>query len=547
MGARRTIFRGGTVVTADPARPRVDAVAVDGDRIVAVGQAALDAVGDGVEVVDLTGRTLVPGFRDGHIHPLWGGTETLDAPVVEANDVDDLLARVAAHARANPDAEWVVGHGYPPEVLPSGNGTAAQLDAAVADRPVALWASDHHTMWVNTRALAQAGIDAATPDPDRGAIGRDTAGAPTGMLHEDAMALVADLVPVRDAGEKATGLRRALAEMAAAGIVSGQEAALAPDDVDVYLAVEAAGDLTADVNIALRAEPAQWRDQVAAFVAARRRVDQAAQTTGPGRVSARTVKIFADGVIEAGTGAMLEPYTDAPDSRGIANWELDELVEAACAFDAEGFQLHIHAIGDAGVRHALDAVEQTAARNGERDRRPVVAHTQLVDPADLDRFSALGVVANFEPLWAQQSLVMTELTEPRLGPDRSSRQYPIASLLRLGAAVSFGSDWPVSSMVPVEGIATAVTRQTEQGEPPGGWTPGERLTLDEAITAYTAGSAYQGFDDDSGRITEGARADLCMLGVDVDAIPASKLPAAGVSRVWLRGREIPLTTVRSDP
>ena len=538
MGQRITVFRGGTVITADRRRPRATAVAVQGETVVALDDAALEHVDDADDVVDLTGRTLLPGFRDGHIHPLWGGTETLDAPVVEATDLDDILDRVRRHAQEHPDVEWVLGHGYPPEVLPNGNATAAQLDAVIRDRPVALWASDHHTMWVNTRALELAGIDRDTPDPPQGALGRDEGGTPTGMLHEAAMDLVTRLVPVRTQEDKATGLRRALDEMAACGIVWAQEAALAPDDVDVYLAVEAAGDLTADVNIALRAEPPTWRDLRPAFREACQRAAAAEQRTGPGRVTARTVKIFADGVIEAGTGALLEPYTDAPHSCGIANWERDELVEAACAFDADRFQLHIHAIGDAGVRLALDAVEEVTRRNGVRDRRPVIAHTQLIHPDDLERFVALGVVANFEPLWAQQSLVMTDLTEPRLGPERSARQYQIATLLQLGATVSFGSDWPVSSMVPLEGISTALTRETEDGQPPGGWTPHERISLDEAVGAYTLGTAFQGFDDDAGRIVEGARADLCVVDADLEALSAAKMGSAAVSSAWLRGRKV---------
>ena len=534
------MFRSGLVLTADVDRPRATAVAVEDGRIVALDEAAERLAGDGATVVDLTGRTLVPGFRDGHIHPLWGGTESLDAPVTTAVDVDDLLARVARHAGEHPEASWVLGHGYPPEVLPGGLATAAQLDAVVGDRPAALWASDHHTMWVSSAALRLAGITAATPDPPRGAIGRGPDGEPTGMLFEAGMDLVADLIPQRGGADKATGLRRALAALRAAGIVWAQEAALAPDDVAVYLDVEAAGDLTADINIALRTDPATWREQRGAFAAAAREVRGASQAASPGRVSVRTVKVFADGVIESGTGALLEPYSDAPHSCGIANWEAEELVEAACAFDQDGFQLHIHAIGDAAVRLALDAVEAVAARNGPRDRRPVIAHTQLVDPHDLPRFAATGTIANFEPYWAMQSPVMTELTEPRLGPRRSAQQYPIATLLRQGAHISFGSDWPVSSMSPVQGLSTAMTRETEHGIPPGGWTPHERLTLDEAIRAYTAGVAFQGYAFGTGKIVPGADADLCLLGSDLAAIAPDKIPDVPVEALWLRGSELAL-------
>lgn len=534
------MFRGGTVLTGDPRRPQTDALAIAEGRLVALGDDAAALDGD---VIEITGQTVVPGFRDGHIHPLWGGTESLDAPVVDAADLEDLLERVGTHAAQNPDEPWVVGHGYPCEMLPGAVGRAEWLDRVVADRPVALWASDHHTMWVNSAALRAAGIDAATPDPPAGEIVKDADGQPVGTLREGAMDAVASLVPARDTVDKGKGLRIALAQMAAAGIVWAQEAALSPDDVDVYLDVMRSGSLTADVDIALRVDPARWREQRDAFVAARRGAELAvaecdADRVGGGRVTVRTVKVFADGVIESGTGALLEPYTDAPHSHGIPNWEAAELAEALTAFDADGFQAHIHAIGDAAIRMSLDGIEQVLRRNGPRERRPVIAHTQLVHPDDVARFAALGTVANFEPLWACQSLVMTQLTEPRLGEERSRWQYPIASVLATGAPVSFGSDWPVSSMVPMEGIAVAVTRQTPEGEPPGGWLPDERLTLDQALRAYTAGTAYQAFDAAAGTLAEGARADVCVLDADLASLPAAELSGVAVAGTWLHGVEV---------
>ena len=512
----------------------------------AVADGRISAVGDAVAAditVDLDGATLLPGFRDGHIHPLWGGTETLDAGVVEARDLDDLIERVARHAAANGAAPWVVGHGYPCEVLPGAVGRAEWLDAAVADRPVALWASDHHTMWVNTAALAVAGITDATPDPPAGQIVRDEDGHAVGTLREEAMELVARLVPPRTAADKTRGLTIALEQMAAAGIVWAQEAALSPDDVGIYLELAQAGCLTAGINIALRVDPQRWRDQLGEFVATRDTVDRAAARCHDaglvgGRVSARSVKLFADGVIESGTGALLEPYVDAPDSCGIANWSDSDLADAVTAFDAAGFQAHIHAIGDAAVRSSLDALDASDRRNGPRDRRGVIAHTQLVHPDDHKRFAAADVIANFEPLWAQRSPVMTELTEPRLGTERSALQYPIGSLLRSGAPVSFGSDWPVSSMNPMEGIAAAVTRQTPEGQPPGGWVPQERLTLAEAVAAYTRGTAYQAFDDGAGMLTQGAPADLVVLDGDLVEMEPAALADVRVVSTWTNGVQV---------
>ena len=233
----------------------------------------------------------------------------------------------------------------------------------------------------------------------------------------------------------------------------------------------------------------------------RRSPDSRSATLPPSPLlSARTVKFFADGVIEAGTGYLLEPYEDTPHSCGLPNWSPEGLKEAVRIFDADGFQIHIHAIGDGGVRMALDAIEHAALLNGPRDRRPVIAHTQLVHPEDRPRFGALGVIANFEPLWACLDPSQIELTLPRLGPERSALQYPIATLARLGATVSFGSDWPVSSHRPLDGLAVAVTRLNAKGEPVDGWVPEERVSILQAIEAYTAGSAFQAFDDDAGSL-----------------------------------------------
>jgi predicted amidohydrolase YtcJ len=514
---------------------------VDG-TVAAFDEAAVDLAGASASVVDLAGRCVVPGFHDGHLHPLWGGTDLTAAPLKGAATVDDLLRRVRDYAAANPDLAWITGGGYPPDLLPNSFGDASVLDTAVADRPVLLMASDYHTGWANSAALAAAGIDADTPDPDRGHIVRRADGTPMGALLETAAELVQSFVPAKTSDERAAGLRAALAEMAAVGITWGQEAALDPADVAVYLAVAAAGGATSRINIALRADPGAWPTQRATFASAR---EQATTASGEpdgaqsGLVTVGTVKFFADGIIESGTAALLEPYVDAPHSCGLPNWDAGELAEAVAAFDADGFQIHIHAIGDAGVRNALDAVEHAARRNGRRDRRPVIAHTQLVHPDDLPRFAPLGVIANFEPLWAQLDPIMVELTEPRLGKERSTLQYPIGGLARTGATVSFGSDWPVTSMNPLEGMAVAMTRQTRGAVPPEGWLPEHRLALADALDAYTRAGAFQAFNEgETGTLAVGRRADLCVLGADLTDLPGLDVADVIVHRTFLGGVEV---------
>jgi predicted amidohydrolase YtcJ len=524
-----TVFVGGTVVTGDGTRPVTDALAVVDGRIAALGGDALGLLRHAAERVDLAGGCLLPAFRDGHAHPLQGGLELAGVPLSDARTVADLAAAVRRHARENPTAQWIVGGGYEPALVAGGRFDRAWLDGAVADRPVLLHANDHHTAWVNSVALERAGISAATPDPPAGEIVRDADGSPLGTLRESAVALVARLVPEPSALDKLAALDEAFRRYAACGVAWVQDAAVAPRDVGVYLRLAAGGDARCRSNGALLASPRSWAAQRSEFLAAR----ASAEREGAGQVTMRTVKFFADGVVESGTAALLEPYTDDPCSRGIANWTADELAEAATAFDADGFQLHIHAIGDAGIRTALDAVETVVRHAGPRDRRPVVAHVQLPDPADVPRFGALGVVANVEPLWLQLDACMVELTVPRLGARRSERQYPLRHLLRSGAVLSFGSDWPVSSMRPLEGLAVAVTRQTPAGEPTGGWLPGQRITVAEALAAYTTGSAYQAFDDDAGRLVAG----LVHLAEDPTVVAPGDIGAITVLGTWCGGRQ----------
>lgn len=525
----------GTVRTGDPLAPLARGVAVHDGSVVALDQAALALAGDARETVDLDGDVVLPGFGDGHVHPLWGGVELAGPAVRTARTVAEVVEVVRQYAAEHPDEEWVQGGPYDPTLAPHGLFDARWLDEAVPQRPVVLQSSDHHCAWVNTEALRRAGVDAATPDPRSGTVARRPDGAPLGTLVEwTAMDLVLRHAPPPSRADKEVAVERSTALLASAGITWAQEAALHPDDVAVYLAAAEHARLSVRVNVALRAEPGEWPGQRAQFAAAR---VAAMSAPGEDQVTVRTVKFFADGVIEAGTAALVAPYDDAPHTCGLPVWSPDELAAAAAAFDADGFQLHIHAIGDAGVRAALDAVEHAARVNGPRDRRPVVAHTQLVDPADLPRFAALGVVANFEPLWTQLDPVQTELTLPRIGPERGARQYPMGTLLRSGAVLSMGSDWPVSSHRPLEGLPVAVTRQTPDRRPAGGWVPEERLPPAAALAAYASGVAYQAFEERHwGTVAVGKRADLVRLDRDPLTVDPHEWSHLEVRQTWLGGR-----------
>ncbi|HKY49263.1 MAG TPA: amidohydrolase, partial [Acidimicrobiia bacterium] len=469
---KRTVFAGGTIITSDPNGRRTSAVAIERDRIVALGEEALQLADATSEKVDLAGKTLVPGFRDGHCHPVLGGAHLAGAPINGIGDLDQLLDVVRRYADQHPEREWIKGFGYLPAMLPNARGDAGILDRVVSDRPVWLTASDGHTGWVNSVALQRAGIDASTPDPAHGEIVRREDGSPSGALLESALALIEAAAPPLTHADRVAGGRGALELFRANGITWVQEAMAQPADLEAFLDLAGSDATLPRAGIALHADPDHWQEQRPLFAAARER----ARTARNGnRVKVETIKFFADGIIETGTAAVIDEYSDHPGYHGIANWTPAGLREAVMAFDGDGFQIHIHAIGDAGIRNALDALEATMTQHGHRDRRATIAHAQLVHPDDLHRFAELEVIANLEPLWAQLNPVMVDLTIPRLGEERSAWQYPIGALLRAGARVSFGSDWPVTSMNPMEGIAVAVTRQTSAGDPPGGWLPEQRI------------------------------------------------------------------------
>jgi predicted amidohydrolase YtcJ len=480
----------------------------------------------------------MPSFGDGHAHPLYGGLEAAGPPVRPCRSVDEILAAVNRYAEGHPEQDWIVGASYDGSLAPEGLFDARWLDSVVPDRPVVLRAWDYHTVWCNTAALNRAGITPDTPDPTLGEIPHRPDGSVLGTLREwGAVDLVMNVVPPLEEKVRIAALDTAADYLLSRGVTWVQDAWVEPFDVETYVA--AADSLRMRFNLALYADPRYFDDQVRQYAESRRLVARAASPL----LTANTVKFFADGVVENETGALLEPYCSGLHSHGQQNWEGDALAQAAARVDELGLQIHIHAIGDAAVRQALDAIEFVIQRNGIRDRRAVIAHAQLVDDADIDRFAELGVIPNMQPLWAQMDALMKVLTIPRLGAERADRQYRMASLLASGARLAHGSDWPVSSGAPLEGVAVGVSRRTCDGEPEGGWTPAEILPIDRALSAYTAGVAYQAFaESDWGSVIPGASADLVWLDRDPRATPALELPAIAVRATYLRGRAAYLAT-----
>lgn len=537
-----TLFTGGTIWTG-AGRPASDALLVRDGAIFALGEdarhqarACAETTGTQAETVDLEGGFVMPSFGDGHAHPMFGGLEGQGPAVRDCTSIEEIVAEVRRYAEANPELEWIFGASYDGSLADEGLFDARWLDEAVADRPVVLRAWDYHTVWCNSRALELAGIDADTPEPVLGEIPRRDDGSPLGTLREwGAVDLVMAAAPVRDVETRLRAVAAAGEYYLSRGVTWVQDAWVEPDDVDAWIAAAERGILSFRCNLGLYADPRHFATQLPAMIAARQRVVDA----GWSLLTANTVKFFADGVVENETGALLEPYCSALHKHGMSVWSQEDLDAAVRAVDAAGFQVHVHAIGDAAVRQALDAIERAILANGPRDRRPVIAHAQLVDDADLARFAELGVIANMQPLWAQLDALMTVLTVPRLGAERSDRQYRMRSLAASGARVAFGSDWPVSSGDPREGIAVAATRRTPAGDPEGGWTPHEIVDVDDALEAYSTAVAHQAFADRSpvpwGRIAPGMSADLVWFARDPRDQAPLDLPDLPIRATYLAG------------
>lgn len=531
-----TVFAGGTIIrgfgqgVVEYISP--PAIAVRAGRIVAEGAAALSLLQHPhSERVDLDGRVMVPAFGDGHAHPLFAGLETLGPAIRDKRTVDEIVEAVRVWGREHPHEEWILGGSYDATAAPGGVFDARWLDEA-DDRPIVLRAWDYHTVWVNTAALRLAGIDANTPEPALGAIARHVDGRPIGTLRETgAVELVMRHAPQRPLPDQIEALRRASANYLAHGFAWVQEAWVDEDQIPGWIAAAEAGALAVRFNLAFRLDPRNWRKVLPRFLASAKRI----AARDDARLTAGTVKFFVDGVIENRTAALLSPYRGDRAEIGPDYWSQTTLQAAALEADAAGFQLHFHAIGDRAVRQALDAIEHVESVNGARDRRPVIAHVQLVHPDDVRRFARLGVIANFEPLWTQLDENMLTLTFPQLEEEHRDRQFQIRTLLAAGAPVSFGSDWPVTCADWRTGLDTAVSRLTIDGEPAGGWMPQERIDMVTALDLYTRGSAYQAFADDAGTIAVGNRADLVLLDADPTAVGCGGLSSLRILATWIDG------------
>ena len=544
-GSADLVFVNGAVYTVDAARRWAQAVAVKDGRIAAVGTEGDvdDLVGSTTEVIDLRGRMLLPGFQDAHVHPPASGVDMLQCELHDLWGLDAYRDRIREYAETHPDVEWILGGGWAMDVFPGGTPTKDVLDEIVPDRPVYLPNRDGHSGWVNSKALKIAGITRDTPDPRDGRIERDELGEPSGTLHEGAQSLVADHAPEPTTEEWEQGLVAAQSYLHSLGITAWQDAIVGGSypTLDAYLAVAGRGELTARVVGALWWDRHRGLEQIPELMEQRGR--------GPvGRFAPTSIKIMVDGVCENFTAAVLDPYLDAhghpTDNRGISFVDPELMKEAVTRLDAEGFQVHFHALAERAVREALDAVEAARVANGPNDHRHHLAHIQIVHPDDIHRFRQLGAVANAQALWAAHESQMDDLTIPFLGEPRWTWQYPFGSLVRAGAVLAMGSDWSVSSPDPLEEMHVAVNRVMPEDYPyrvesREVFLPDERIDLATAIAGFTIGSAYVNhLDEVTGSIEVGKYADLAVVDRNLFAHLPQEIADAKVVLTLVEGERV---------
>ncbi|MGH2734873.1 MAG: amidohydrolase [Actinomycetota bacterium] len=509
------LISGAPVYTADAPRRRTHAVLVRDGVIAAVGETdeVRAAAGPGARRIELDGGMVVPGFQDAHIHALHGGLAKLQCDLHDLPGREQVLEKIRSYVAGNPGDSWILGSGWTLDAFVRTGPTAAELDAIVGDRPALLMDTNFHSAWSSSAALRLSGIGRSTPDPPDGRFERASDGSPSGTLHEGAIDLVQEHAPKPSPDQLRRGLLLAQEHLHSLGITAWQDAWLDSELAEIHRAAALAGELSARVVGSLVWDAHRDADQIDELAAL------AEHATVPG-FEARTIKIFLDGVVENGTGSMLEPYLDeqggVTDNRGIDMVDPVAVLDYVTEFDRRGLQVHFHAIGDRAVRTGLDACEAALTANGPRDSRHHIAHIQVVHPDDRARFRRLGVVANAQPLWACNEPTMTDLTVPFLGPERSAWQYPFGSLRRAGAPLAFGSDWPVSSPDPLLEMEVAV-RRVDPADPDGEpFYPDERLDIAAALDAFTIGAAFVNrMDDRTGSLEVGKAADLAVLEHDL--------------------------------
>jgi predicted amidohydrolase YtcJ len=498
------------VVTMDEKKPTAQSLAIRKGKIVAVG--ADDQVGRmrgiGTKMIDAGGKLVLPGFTDCHIHLLEGGLSLKRVNLEGAKDVADIQNRLRVYADQHPDDKWILGRGwsytmFAPDMLPN----KKDLDKLFPVFAVFLESYDGHTFWVNSKALALAGISKATPNPLNGEIVRDReTGEPTGALKESAGDLIKKVAPKPEYVERLNALRAGIKRANQNGITRVHSAGGDFDQLDLLQELRENKQLTVRFHLAYVLTPPELRpEDLNAIETARKKFHDE-------WIDVNSVKFFLDGVVETDTAAFLAPYSTDPSTKGSLFWDPEKFKAAVEELDKKGIQIYTHAIGDYAVRTALDAYELAEKKNHSKDRRNRVEHIETIAADDIPRFGKLGVVASMQPLDSYPDEDTLNVWVAAIGPDRASRAWVWKSIAQQGGRYAFGSDWPVVSINPWEGIQTAVTRQTSDGKPPGGFVPSQRLSVMQALEGYTIEAAHAGHREKTeGSVEKGKVADVIMV------------------------------------
>jgi hypothetical protein len=518
------------VWTGDPKNPEVEALAVRGDRIVAVGSdKQIGALkGPKTVVVDGKWRRVVPGFIDCHTHMDGGGFDLLAVDLRLTKSPAEFTSALAAYAKTKPAGEWLTDGAWDQTLwTPPTPPTKALLDPATGDRPACLSRGDGHQVVCNSLALKLAGITAATPDPPGGVIVKDAKGEPTGVLKDGAMDLVWKVRPPRTPAEVAAALRAAMKNAGRYGVTSVQDLPGDPKGVLAWDALRTAGAMTVRVN----ARPTILEWQKAKELQSSIKNDDWLRVVG--------VKGYMDGSLGSGTAVMFEGFTDEPANTGVHSSEaipLTAMEERISAADRAGLQVEVHAIGDRANSELLDMYQRVEKANGPRDRRFRIEHAQHLRAADIPRFAELGVIASMQPYHCVDD---GRWAEKRLGPERARTTYAFRTLLDDKATLAFGSDWDVAPISPILGIAAAVTRRTLDGRNPGGWVPEQKITVEEALRAYTVSAAYAGFEEKTkGSLEAGKLADFVILGADPFRVKPEEIEKIEVDATVVGGKTV---------
>eukprot|EP01114_Cavostelium_apophysatum_P018931 TRINITY_DN5956_c0_g1_i2.p1 TRINITY_DN5956_c0_g1~~TRINITY_DN5956_c0_g1_i2.p1 ORF type:complete len:552 (-),score=140.38 TRINITY_DN5956_c0_g1_i2:60-1715(-) len=546
MEEETTLFSGNVFVGNYSSKRFEETLIVQGSTITFVGareHAVKFLDGKKHTEVQITGM-LIPGFQDAHVHPFSAGIMNLQCNMYKATGLDHALDIVRSYAAANKDLEWIAGCGYRKYWFPNCIALASELDKAISDRPCVITCSDGHSVWCNTLAMKMKGITSATPDPKHGMIARHPNGEPTGSFMENAQIIFGDHLESGvfadnlnvSAKRRTEGLREGLNNLVKYGITSFQDAIVRPGNLEIYRSYFAdESNLRPRASLCLWVEPLWTFEQQFSWIMKEREKEV------KNRMRINSVKFMLDGVVETHTAYMKESYCCHP-GIGVPNFTFADLNKLVCSLDKEGVQIHVHAIGDQAITEALDAVEHAQTKNDvehSKSLRHHIAHIQVPNPADLPRFKKLGVCANFQPLWSVPDEDMKLYNEPTLGEVRKHWQYPIKTLVESGAHVGFGSDWFVTSLNPLDCIQVAVTHKQIGHPTQEAWNPKEIISLDEALSIYTKGSAYINFlDDRTGTLEVGKEADLAILDKNLFELDPTEIHKAKVECTYIAGKEV---------